>query len=287
MSQQRIIWLASFPKSGNTWMRSLLANYFMPAKEAPGINELRKFTLGDVRQDFFDKAAGEPYKGSSFDDWLQIRPQVLRLLAEARPGNHFVKTHCQILRIGPYDIIPPGLTAGALYMMRNPFDVAGSYARHLGMDLDSTIERMMDEKSVNRTPTLIFEVIGRWDRHVESWLDAPGLPRHVVRYEDMVTDTEASLRQLLQFLQAPVDHGKLRRAIRASSFKSLKKQEDKEGFRERPQEMTRFFHSGKAGGWRETLTPAQVGRIREAFLPVLERHYPEMLDETEEFAGGS
>lgn len=287
MSLRKIIWLASFPKSGNTWTRSLLANYFMPPGEAPGINELRKFTLADVRQDFYDRAAGRPYRGKTFAEWVEIRPKVLRLLAEARPGTHFVKTHCQIARIGDHDIIPPEVTAAAIYIMRNPFDVAISFARHINTDLDTATARMMDPNSLNTTPSMIFETVGRWDGHVASWLGAPGLPRHVMRYEDMIDDIEDSLQRLLGFLQAPVDHGKMRRAIRAASFQSLKKQEEQQGFRERPQEMKQFFHSGKAGGWRETLSPEQVGRLREAFLPTLEKHYPEMLDETAKFAAGS
>ncbi|HET7411084.1 MAG TPA: hypothetical protein VFJ18_00365, partial [Pararhizobium sp.] len=60
-SLNRIIWLASFPKSGNTWTRVLLANYFMPPGQAPDINTLFRFTTGDTRQDFFDRVNGAPY----------------------------------------------------------------------------------------------------------------------------------------------------------------------------------------------------------------------------------
>jgi len=49
--------------------------------------------------------------------------------------------------------------------------------------------------------------------------------------------------------------------------------------------MKQFFTTGRAGGWREELTPGQVARIRAEFMPVLEKWYPEMLDETRDFAG--
>jgi len=287
MSLQRIIWIASFPKSGNTWLRVFLANCLMAKREAPGINELRRFTTADVRQDFFDKAAGRPFRGADFDDWLMMRPKALRLIAASRPRTHFVKTHSRIERIGPYDLIPPDVTAAAVYLMRNPFDVAPSYARHLGMDVDAAIEMMLKPKAMNTSATNIFEVIGRWDAHIASWLGAPGLPRHVLRYEDMLADPERTFRILLNFLRAPVTDGRLRRAIRAASFDSLKKQEKARGFIERPEHMQSFFTTGKAGGWRDDLTPAQVARLREAFLPALEKHWPEMLDETAEFAGAA
>ena len=73
----------------------------------------------------------------------------------------------------------------------------------------------------------------------------------------------------------------------AYRFDQLKKQESTAGFRERPPHMETFFARGQAGVWRDDLTPAQVGRIREAFLPVLEKWYPEMLEETAEFAGAA
>lgn len=283
MTLQRIIWIASFPKSGNTWTRSWLANYFLPKEQAPGINELRRFTTADIRQDFFDRAAGRPFHAKDFDDWLTMRMKALRLIAASKPTTHFVKTHCQVQRIGPHDLIPPEVTAAAIYLMRNPFDVAPSYARHLGVPIDAAIDMMLNPAALNASPTNIFEVVGRWDRHVESWLAAPGLPRHVMRYEDMARDPERAFRGLLQFLKVPVNDGQLRRALRAASFESLRKQEATQGFRERPGHMESFFTKGRAGVWKEDLTPAQVARLREAFLPVLERHWPEMLAETAEF----
>lgn len=281
---QRIIWLASFPKSGNTWTRSFLAQYFMPPGDAPDINNLRKFTTADVRQDFFDRAAGRPYQGETIEDWLAVRRKALRLIALSKPGHHFVKTHCRIDRIAGEDLIPPEVTAAAIYILRNPFDLALSYGRHLGLSIEDVTKNMAFDGAMNVTPSKIFEVIGRWDAHIESWTTAPGLPRHVMRYEDMTADPERAFRGLLGFLRAPVQDGKLRRAIRATSFKELRKQEERHGFIERPPQMERFFARGEAGAWREEMTPAQVAAIREAFLPAIERWYPELLEETAEMA---
>jgi len=277
---QRIIWLASFPKSGNTWTRTVLAHYFMPPGDAPDINNLRKFSIYDVRQDFFDKAAGRPFHAKDFDEWLIMRQKAVRLIAASKPNHHFVKTHNKIDRIGPYDLIPPEVTAAAIYIIRNPFDVAPSYARHLAISVDDAIEMMQNPKALNATPTNLFDVMGRWDDHAASWLGAPGLPLHLMRYEDMIDDPEKAFRGLLGFLRAPVNDGQLRRAIRKNSFDALKRQEERHGFHEKPPVMEKFFVKGTSGGWREDLTPAQVARIREAFLPALEKWYPEMLEET-------
>lgn len=281
---QRIIWIASFPKSGNTWVRTFLANYFQPPGRTLDINSLRRFTTADVRQDFFDRAAGGRYQGRGIEDWMRVRPKALRLIAASKPGHHFVKTHCQIARIGGQDLIPPEVTAAAIYVIRNPFDVAPSYARHLGVDIDTAIGRMTDAQAIQGNAGNVLEFVGRWDDHIRGWTGAPGLPRHVMRYEDMTADAEAAFRGLFRFLRVPVNVDSMARALEAASFDSLRRQEERHGFVERPPQMQRFFHRGRAGGWREDLSPAQVARLRAEFLPVLEKWYPEMLAETAAFA---
>ncbi len=282
---QRIIWIASFPKSGNTWMRSFLAHYMMPPGQAPDINNLRQFTTGDVRQDFFDAAAGGKFQADGPEDWLRVRPRALQLIAASKPDHHFVKTHCQAIKFLDVDLIPPDVTAAAIYIMRNPFDLAPSFARHQGCDIDTAIDRMMNPDSIMGTPVGIYEVLGRWDGHVGSWAHAPGLSRHVVRYEDMLAKPGKTFSDLLsKFLRLKVDKPRLARAIKATSFANMQKQERDLGFTERPEGMQEFFAKGQSGVWREDLTPEQVGRIREAFLPTIEEWYPEMLRETEAFA---
>ncbi|MDR9394288.1 sulfotransferase domain-containing protein [Roseovarius sp. SYSU LYC5161] len=283
---RRIIWLASYPKSGNTWIRSLLAHYLMPEGKAPDINNLREFTTGDIRRDFFDAAAGEPFVNKSAEEWIAMRPKALRLIAASRPDHHFVKTHCQASKYLGQDLIPPEVTAAAIYIMRNPFDMTPSFARHISCDIDETIGHISNKEMIMGTPqTSVYDALGRWDDHVRSWTTAPGLPIHVIRYEDMIAHPAKEIAKLLEkFLRVPVDRAKLARSVKAASFESLKKQEEKHGFTEKPDEMESFFAKGKSGVWREDLTPAQAGRIREAFLPTIETWYPEMLKETKEFA---
>ena len=278
---RRIIWLASFPKSGNTWLRSFLANYFQPPGKTLDINNLRLFTTSDMRQDFFDRAVGGQYRAESIEQWLAVRPKALALIAGSKPSHHFVKTHCQVRKLMGVDLIPPAVTAAAVYILRNPFDVAPSYARHLSLDLDAAIERMLDPNAIHASPHKVMEMIGSWPDHVVSWTGARGLPLHVVRYEDMVTDTEAAFRRLFGFLKIAPDAGRLARAMEVTSFDALQRQENEQGFHERPTGMKQFFSRGTSGGWRKDLSAAQVGRIREACLPALKKWYPELLHETD------
>ena len=261
-------------------LNELVANFFAPKGARVSLNQLADEVVSDVRQRFFDQAAGKPFRGEVFDDSIALRPAVQRLIAAAKPGHQFVKTHSKLDRIGPIDLILPEVTAAAIYILRNPFDLAPSYARHSNVPIDRSIDNMCNPEALTASGSQIFEVLGRWDDHVAGWTDSQGLSLHVMRYEDMIADPEHAFRGLLEFLRAPVNDGQLRRAIRRSSFESLRKQEKREGFRERPGAMKQFFVRGKPGGWREELTSGQVARIRTEFLPMLERWYPEMLAET-------
>lgn len=287
MNLQRIIWIASFPKSGNTWMRLLLAHLFLPRDKEIDINSINLFTLSDQRQDFYDKANGGPFRTEDPAVWIRMRQKAVRLIAASKPPHHFVKTHARIARVEGFPLIPPDVTAGAIYMLRNPFDVAISYARHMSVSIDESIALMADPDTTNGRATGILELVGRWDHHSRDWLGAPGLRLHKLRYEDLLTETEAEMRRLLGFLGAKVTDGDLRRAIRKTRFSELQKQEKQKGFKERPPQMKQFFHSGTAGGWREKLTPEQIGRIREEFADAIEQHYPELMDESADLARGA
>ena len=154
----------------------------MPPGQAPDINNMRRFTTADVRQDFFDAANGGPCNSQDFEEWLRVRSKALVLIAGSKQGTHFVKTHCQPLRPGGSDLIPPALTAGAVYMLRSPFDVVPSFARHTSADIDAAIDMMTNPDAIMGTETGIRDAIGRWDDHVQTWTCAPGLPRYVVRF---------------------------------------------------------------------------------------------------------
>ena len=273
---QNIIWIGSFPKSGNTWVRAFLGNYFQPTGKNLSINELSSITTSDIRQDWFDKAAGKPFQAADFDEWLLMRVKVLRMIAQSSQGNRFVKTHSKIDHVGDIDFIMPQVTAAAICILRNPFDVVISFARHNDIPIDEAIDRMCERNNMGSANNGILEVLGRWDDHIQSWTKAPGLPCHIMRYEDMVDNPKMAFTGLLKFLQVPVDYKTMQRALKETSFSALQKQESSEGFREKPPGMDKFFSTGTYGGWVDKLTPEQVERIHTEFQAAIEEYFPEV-----------
>ena len=258
----KILWLASYPKSGNTWIRAFLANYMLNAERPAPINEIHKFAYGDMDVWPYEHVLGGPVDGRSVEDIYAVRPEAHRFLASQQPGIVFVKTHNRLAYFRDIPTITPDVTFGAVYVIRNPLDVVISYADHYGISIDQAIEASgAAVHALPARPGVIHQDVGNWRDHVLSWTSARGLYLHLVRFEDLTQDPMKAFAAIVDFLKVPRDRAKLERAIRFSSFGELAGQERKSGFIERSRHSERFFRQGRAGGWRKSLTPEQVRKV--------------------------
>jgi sulfotransferase family protein len=150
-------------------------------------------------------------------------------------------------------------TAGAIYVIRNPLDVAISYADHYGLALDAAIVAMATPGLQSENEEIhCYERYGSWSEHVMSWTHRPTPGLHIVRYEDMLTSPHKTFAGITAFLGLKVPRDRLDKALKLSSFKVLREQEKRHGFIERTANSQRFFREGKAGQWRKTLTAPQI-----------------------------
>jgi hypothetical protein len=273
---QRIIWIASYPKSGNTWIRVFIHNLLRElsgdASGVQDINRLHEHTAWEIPAQPYEKTLGRPIAQANHADIARVRPEVQRQLANERTGPFFVKTHLCFGNDFRYPTINLDATLAAICVVRNPLDVAVSYARHSGQTIDTTILHMAtpglkttgDERNV-------YEVIGSWSQHVASWMGVSGRPVHVVRYEDLLANPERSFALLARFLRLTPSKEQLQRAIAKSSFTELSGQERQHGFNERPGTAELFFREGRSGQWREVLTKEQAEEICRVHAPAMQR----------------
>jgi hypothetical protein len=259
----KIVWLASYPKSGNTWMRAFLHNLLANPAEPFDINRLDLLTAGDVEPGLYEAVAGKPASSIRQDEVIALRARVQeRLAAEGGPDSRFVKTHSAVMSYDGHATINLAVTAGAIYLVRDPRDVAISFAHHLGVTLDEAIELMARRNAVTEgTEHMMSDYIGSWSQHVESWTARPSPSLHVVRYEDMASRPGRTFGEVVRFLGLKPPRARLERSIRHSSFKVLRGQEERHGFRERSENAERFFRSGRTGEWHEVLSATQAERL--------------------------
>ena len=267
-----LIWLASYPKSGNTWLRAFLHNLLRNPDQAFDINRLTSFCIIDSLAHHYAHVAGRPAATMTPDEIARLRPDVHRLFTKASPDNSFVKTHLAFGLDAGVPTITPATTAGAIYVLRNPLDVAVSYAHHLGASIDETIA-LMARPGYRTQPSAewVAEPMGSWSEHVASWVDAPLPRRHVVRYEDMHAAPIRTFGAIAAFLGLAPPRDRLERAIKLSSFKVLRDQEKRHGFAEKSTAAERFFREGRTEAWRQALTTDQARAIVAGHRPVMER----------------
>jgi len=274
------VWIASYPRSGNTWMRALLSNMVSGKITASDINDL------EVRSAAASLAQLEFH--------LLVEPQLLRLAemeafraatldveAQALESARFSKVHDAWTYLADG---APRLGRGArraLYVLRDPRDVAVSYAFYSGSDTTAAIEWMNDPEFTIRSPGLtIPQRLNDWSGHVRSWIEQRDVPVHVIRYEDLHANPVAVLRDTLAFLGATFDdeeeaHEAIARAVEYSDFVRLQQQEKERGFCEQRDgtqpTSEKFFRRGRVGDWRNHLSRSHVQCIEDAHGETMKR----------------
>jgi hypothetical protein len=271
----KIIWIASYPKSGNTWMRVFLETYLDNPNAPLNINRLRSDIA--CKRNLFDEYVGVEASNLTQDEIEGLRPGVHRLIAEESTQDILVKIHDALTyNTAGTPIIAQDATRCAIYILRNPLDVAVSMAHFFPAPVDEIINKMRlknarldgDEDTIRGW---LSERLLSWSEHVESWSDQDLVPVQVVRYEDMLLQPQETFSRVIRSLGMPLDLPRLDRAIQFSSFDVLKSQEKEHGFLENTPTNREFFRSGKIGAWRTELTETQCQQIILDHRKIMER----------------
>lgn len=271
-----INWLASYPKSGNTWLRMMLSNYFSKDGSSHDINASGVTAAMAASRRQFDESVGVPSADLLFSEVQSLRPYVYAHLAHQNQRPIWMKVHDAQQRL-PNDecLFPAEASCAAIYIVRDPRDVAVSFSFHAGLSLDECVVHLCDPAHMvaRRSRHQLPQILGTWSDHVASWVDQEAIPICVIRYEDMLADPAVQLTRALRFARPDItiDEARVRRAAEQSRFASLQAMEDRHGFREKPRGAERFFRSGRAGDWRNHLTPEHVRRLCNVHGGMMER----------------
>jgi hypothetical protein len=269
-SNKKIIWLASYPKSGNTWFRSFLTALLNNTEI--DINELK--TNGIFSSRFiFDQLTDTDSTLLYEEEVNAIIPEVFtELKGINKQEKLFIKIHdAYTNNLNNLPIVPTEATHSAIYFVRNPLDIAASWANHNNSSIENAIKfinnpigKLAKQKNNFNVNNQFPQLLLSWSGHVESWTNNLPFPVLFLRYEDMLTNTYQLFSKALLFMGFNKTREEIEKAIEDSSFSKLKEQEEQKGFAEKDPDSPVFFRQGIAGNWVNELSKEQVEIIIEA-----------------------
>lgn len=253
--------MASYPRSGNTWVRALLLAY--REGERFDLNRMDGIPGEPSPAYYRELWAGEEEPNNL--DWAHMRALALRYCYETRRHKEFVlKTHTANIKLADIHLIPRGYTNVAIYVVRDPRDVLCSCARYFSQTHEKTLKLMLDPRHVlvdEKSGTKQF--VSSYANHVKGWTGEKTFPVHVVRYGDLVREPAVQLTNMLKFLNPDllVDPDQVDAAVGRCAIDAFRAVEKAQGFRERPLDAGQFFGEGREGVWRTTLAPALADEL--------------------------
>lgn len=271
----KIAWMTSFPKSGNTWFRCFISALFEGEIDINKIHTDGIFSNRNLFDSVFDV-------DSRLFSESEVKLKLARLYeyqAQFATQLLWVKVHdAYVLDERKKPIFPKSVTHKVIYLVRNPLDIVASYANHNACSIEHSIKMMCDKNGYlapqanginvnNQFPQLMFS----WDKHVNSWLDQKALDVIVVRYEDMKKDGLKTFSRVIKKLGFKISDDLIQAAIDLAAFDKLKKAEAKGGFKEKSVRSDSFFRKGQTGGWVKELTKEQAQIIIDNFGDTMKR----------------
>jgi aryl sulfotransferase len=275
-SKKNIVWLASYPKSGNTWFRVFLSNLLSDSLHPVDINDLTETTISSNRN-IIDSYLGIHSSELTVEETDKLRPQVFKRFSDEKEGTAYVKTHeAWTLNSNRNPIFPKEITKGVLYLIRNPLDIAISYAHHNSETIDKTISVLNNDfsklcETKDKLNIQTQQQLTSWSNHVSSWIDDSKLPLHIIRYEDMLDHPLESFKSAVDFLNLKYEESEIIKAISHSSFDTLKVMEASDGFKERGMHSEAFFRKGQSNEWETELLQTQINEIVKHHKEIMER----------------
>lgn len=264
-------WLASYPRSGNTWVRLALHAALHP-DGAVGFDALVEYGRSTIARSQIEEVMGIDSGELTSAEVERLRADFHQAMFGATDTPALVKVHDR----WDGSLFAARLTHGAVYLVRDPRDVAISWAAFRGKSVDWAIGFLADPhaqigRRSGKIRTTLPETLGSWSDHVRSWLDVAPFEVVTVRYEDLLADTAAQLAVILAAMGKSLGPDAIARAVDGSRFERLVSEEQANGFALRPASSERFFRAGRAGSWKEVLSRVQVAAIERDHGEVMVR----------------
>ena len=264
-----IIWLASYPKSGNTWIRTFISSIIFSKDGISNFNNLEKIPQYPMRRHFHNLVENFQNINEIKKNWI-ISQDKMNLDNKIK----FLKTHHVNCKIGTDSFTNLDNTKGVIYIVRDPRNIISSLSNHYQHDFKFSTDFLLNEKSFlsNKDPNYkteenIITLLGSWKNHYNSWKISSNLL--LIRYEDLILDVKSQVNRLSNFLKKfayfYTNEIKINNIIETTSFELLKKKEENEGFEEAVNSKIKFFNSGPKSNWKNIIDEKLIHKIEKSF----------------------
>ena len=265
-----IIWCASYPKSGNTWIRAIITSLVYSEDGLFNFDLLKKINLFPKRYYFKEFTNDYSDLKRISQHWINAQQNI-----NSKEKLKIFKTHNGNYNFFGNDFTNKNNTAGVIYVVRDPRNVITSVANHYQLNLEKSLEFLLDEKrflfNTNNTNDSseenIITLLGSWKSHYNSWKISSN--SIIIRYEDLLINTKSEINKLSTFLKKftkfNVSDQKIQNILKTTSFEKLKKIEEKEGFEEASNSTIKFFNLGPNNDWKNVLSKNLIDSIEKNF----------------------
>ena len=268
-----IIWISSYPKSGNTWVRSLLSAYYFSSD-----GEFNFDLLKNIRQ--FPSPFFFPGKVNTVEEaasqWIPIQKKI-----KETKKVYFLKTHNVYGAYQGNHFTTPEYSLGAINIVRDPRNIITSLMNHFSINEEEALKMMgnvhrnlRDRNDKENYATYSF--ISSWVKNYRSWKLTKNINKILIKYEDLENDIDNTFLKIIEFTNKimkkndGIDSKKLNRSIKSTEFDLLKKKEEKDGFEEAiyssdEGKTKTFFNLGRNNDYKKLLTKKTIKSIEEIF----------------------
>jgi|TARA_B100001093_G_scaffold363678_1_gene348439 hypothetical protein len=258
-----IIWLASYPKSGNTWVRSFLSTYYYSNNGTFNVD-----LLNNIKQYpspyFFEKKIEKSDEISKY--WSITQANILK-----QKGYRILKTHNSLTSINSNPFTTSKYTIGVIYVLRDPRNVLSSLKNHYALNYKEALDFMLsenkyiyDNQNLDNIDYSSFHFLGSWSNHYKSWTKTNMFRTMVIKYEDLITKPSEIFRDLVIFVNTlsknnePINLQKFNSSIESTNFDNLQKIEENGLFIENTihpetKKKIKFFNLGPKNSWKNNL----------------------------------
>ena len=268
-----IIWIASYPKSGNTWVRSFITAYYFCENGIFDINKLNLIQDYPNKQ-FFKEIVK---KGEIHKHWDTSQKNICN-----EKKVKFLKTHNSLITAFGNDFTKPIYSLGVIYIIRDPRNIITSLKNHHDFETyEKALTFMQDENKVledyphlkNYAKT---NIINSWRINYQSWISNKNFRRLTIRYEDMIENPEQTFEKLVVFINTlmrfkdKIDPKKLSNAVETTNFKSLQDIENQGKFSEnvyslKDNRKIKFFYQGPKNDWKKNLDEKMIKKMNKYY----------------------